>query len=153
MLCRKLPLVFSLVALSLLAACSKDMEVQNRTKTQRRPAVSAPTGTIAARMNVRIGPSGSDQALATRGRERFSISCTPCHDAAGSGNGLVVQRGFPQPESFLSSRVVQLSDQNLYDTITGGLGVMPAFKRFITSEDRRAIVAYIRVLQREGHAK
>jgi mono/diheme cytochrome c family protein len=48
---------------------------------------------------------------------------------------------------------MQLSDQNLYDTITGGLGVMPAFKRFITSEDRRAIVAYIRVLQREGHAK
>ena len=36
-----------------------------------------------------------DAAVLDRGQERFNIYCTPCHDRTGSGNGMVVQRGYP----------------------------------------------------------
>jgi hypothetical protein len=29
-----------------------------------------------------------------RGRQRYNIYCTPCHAYTGSGNGMIVQRGF-----------------------------------------------------------
>ena len=29
-----------------------------------------------------------------RGRERYNIYCTPCHDYTGNANGMIVQRGF-----------------------------------------------------------
>jgi hypothetical protein len=32
-----------------------------------------------------------------RGRERFNIYCSPCHDRTGSGRGMVVRRGFKPP--------------------------------------------------------
>ncbi|MGH9706133.1 MAG: c-type cytochrome, partial [Candidatus Acidiferrales bacterium] len=32
-----------------------------------------------------------------RGRQRYNIYCSPCHDYTGSGNGMIVQRGFPHP--------------------------------------------------------
>ena len=35
-----------------------------------------------------------------RGRERYNIYCTPCHDYTGSGRGIIVQRGFPPPPTF-----------------------------------------------------
>ena len=34
-----------------------------------------------------------------RGRERYNIFCTPCHDRVGSGRGMVVRRGYQQPTS------------------------------------------------------
>ena len=40
-----------------------------------------------------------------RGRERYNIYCTPCHDYTGNGNGLIVQRGFPLPPSYHIQRL------------------------------------------------
>ena len=48
------------------------------------------------------------QAVLDRGQERYNIYCTPCHDATGSGNGLVVQRGFPKPQTYHSDRLRQM---------------------------------------------
>src|SRR5512145_1783874 len=36
-------------------------------------------------------------ALLARGRERYNIYCTPCHDHVGTGHGVIVQRGYPHP--------------------------------------------------------
>ena len=41
--------------------------------------------------------------LLRRGQERFNIYCAPCHDRTGSGQGIVVKKGFLPPPSFLSS--------------------------------------------------
>ena len=40
-----------------------------------------------------------------RGRERYNVYCTPCHDYTGSGEGMIVQRGFPQPPSYHIQRL------------------------------------------------
>jgi mono/diheme cytochrome c family protein len=96
-----------------------------------------------------------DEALARRGRERFDIYCAACHDRAGSGHGMVVQRGFPPPPDltgFASQRARGLTNQQLFDTISSGVRNMPSYAAQIPARDRWAIVAWLRVLQRSQHA-
>src|SRR6476660_6633361 len=45
------------------------------------------------------------QEVLDRGEQRFNIYCAPCHDRTGSGNGMVVQRGYRQPPSFHIGRL------------------------------------------------
>ena len=54
---------------------------------------------------VRELPFKVDEAVLSRGQERYNIFCTPCHDATGSGRGMVVQRGYKQPPSFHDERL------------------------------------------------
>ena len=39
-----------------------------------------------------------------RGEQRFNIYCTPCHDRTGSGNGMIVRRGYRRPPTYHSDR-------------------------------------------------
>jgi mono/diheme cytochrome c family protein len=92
------------------------------------------------------------QEALDRGQERFNIFCTPCHDATGSGNGLVVQRGYPQPPSFHQDRLRKIEAGYFFDVITNGFGRMPDYRTQINPSDRWYIVAYIRALQLAQHA-
>src|SRR5262245_26144792 len=60
-----------------------------------------------------------------RGRQRFGIFCAMCHDATGSGRGMVVRRGFPQPPSFHIPRLRQAPVGYIFNVITNGYGAMP----------------------------
>ena len=82
-----------------------------------------------------------------RGRERFDIFCSPCHDRAGTGNGMVVQRGFKKPVSFHDPRLRASPVGYFFGNITKGFGQMPSYADQIPVRDRWAIVAYIRALQ------
>ena len=90
--------------------------------------------------------------LLARGRERFDAVCSECHDRTGSGNGMVVQRGFPQPPSFHVDRLRNAPIGHFYDVITNGYGVMYSYATRVEPEDRWAIAAYIRALQLSHHA-
>jgi mono/diheme cytochrome c family protein len=87
-----------------------------------------------------------------RGRERYNIYCSPCHDYTGSGRGLVVQRGFPPPPSYHLERLVKAPAGHFFEVISNGYGAMYSYASRITPEDRWAIVAYIRALQLSQHA-
>lgn len=89
-----------------------------------------------------------------RGQERFNIYCSPCHDRMGTGNGMIVRRGFnhPPPPSYHIDRLRQAPDGYLFDVITNGLGAMPDYAAQIAPADRWAIVAYVRALQLSQHA-
>jgi mono/diheme cytochrome c family protein len=87
-----------------------------------------------------------------RGQERFNIFCTPCHDATGSGNGLVVQRGYPRPQTYHSDRLRNVEAGYFFDVMTNGFGRMPDYRAQISPRDRWNIVAYIRALQLSQHA-
>jgi mono/diheme cytochrome c family protein len=87
-----------------------------------------------------------------RGRERFNVYCTPCHDYTGSGEGMIVQRGFPQPPSFHIDRLRQAPIGHFYDVMTNGFGAMYSYAARVTPEDRWRIAAYIRALQLSEHA-
>jgi hypothetical protein len=90
-----------------------------------------------------------------RGRERYNIYCTPCHDYTGSGHGMIVQRGMPVPPSFHIDRLRQESAGHFFDIMTNGLGNMYSYAARVEPEDRWRIVAYIRALQlsRQGTAQ
>nr|WP_244514727.1 cytochrome c [Ensifer sp. LCM 4579] len=91
-------------------------------------------------------------ALLERGRERFGIYCTPCHDEAGYGRGTVPARGFPSPPSFHTKRLRQAPASHFVDVITKGHGVMYSYADRVDASDRWAIAAYIRALQLSQNA-
>lgn len=92
-------------------------------------------------------PFPIDQRALRRGQERFNIYCSPCHDRTGTGQGMIVRRGFRAPPSFHSDRLRQTEPGMFFQHITKGLGVMPDYAQQISPEDRWAIIAYIRALQ------
>ena len=89
-----------------------------------------------------------------RGRERFTIYCSPCHGRVGDGKGLIVQRGFrKQPPSYHIDRLRQAPVGHFFDVMSNGFGAMPSYAARIPIDDRWRIVAYVRVLQFSQHAE
>jgi Cytochrome C oxidase, cbb3-type, subunit III len=82
-----------------------------------------------------------------RGRERFNIYCTPCHDYTGRGHGMIVQRGFPPPPSYHIDRLRNAPAGHFFEVMTNGFGSMYSYASRVSPEDRWRIVAYIRALQ------
>ena len=87
------------------------------------------------------------RSLMERGQERYNINCAPCHDRAGTGNGMIVQRGFPRPPSLHEARLQQAAPGHVVRVITLGYGMMASYANRVEPADRWAIAAYIRALQ------
>lgn len=82
-----------------------------------------------------------------RGRQRFDIYCTPCHDYTGSGEGMIVRRGFPAPPSYHTAKLVNAPVGHFFDVMTNGYGTMFSYASRVSVKDRWRIAAYIRALQ------
>jgi mono/diheme cytochrome c family protein len=94
--------------------------------------------------------------LIARGQERFNVFCRHCHGAIGDGEGMIAQRGYKVERpvaSYHTDRLRQMPVGHFFDVITNGYGAMFPFSDRIPVEDRWAIVAYIRVLQRSQNAQ
>ena len=74
-------------------------------------------GTIVGKPEETFPFRGTLQVL-QRGQERYDIYCTPCHDRLGSGEGMVVRRGFRRPPSYHLDRLRQAPPGYFYDVIT-----------------------------------
>ncbi len=159
-----------------------DMDNQPRYKPQSRnplfadrramrPPVAGTVarGTLAANPGVTTGRIAEDwisvspleltPEIMQRGRERFDVFCSPCHGLAGSGDGMVAMRAdelqegtWTPPTSFHTDLIRERPDGQLFNTITNGIRNMPAYGPQIPVEDRWAIVAYVRALQRSQNA-
>jgi len=70
----------------------------------------------------------------------------------GDGDGTVVERGMRPPVSFHAERLRQATPGYFFDAITNGFGTMFDLSDRISAEDRWAIVAYVRALQRSQSA-
>jgi mono/diheme cytochrome c family protein len=175
-LSRKTPtLLLALAAAALLAGCRQDMHDQPKFIPLResgfysdhRSARPLVEGTVAR------GHLDDDELLTTgkvdgkdatgfpwpvtaemmaRGRERFDIYCSPCHDRTGGGDGMIVRRGYRRPPSFHIDRLREAPVGHFFDAMTNGFGAMPDYRAQVTVPDRWAIAAYIRALQASQHA-
>jgi hypothetical protein len=169
--------VFSVAAVALtLFGCRLDMHVQPKYlpyegtdffadgRSERQPVA----GTIARGqlrldelfysgkqngVEANVFPFPITRADLERGRERYNVYCTPCHDYTGSGEGMIVQRGFPQPPSYHIDRLRTAPVGHFYGVITNGFGAMYSYAARIEPADRWRIAAYIRVLQLSQNAK
>jgi mono/diheme cytochrome c family protein len=102
---------------------------------------------------VQTGPIPTTAELLARGQERFDIFCSPCHDRAGTGTGIVIRRGFrSQPSSFHIDRLRDAPDGYFFDIISNGFGAMQDYGAQIPPADRWAIVSYVRALQLSQYA-
>jgi mono/diheme cytochrome c family protein len=100
-----------------------------------------------------VSRMGGPEAMLTRGRARYGVYCTPCHDGTGNGNGLAKKRAVASgatafvPPTFHQDRIRHMPDGQLFATITNGKNNMPPYAMQIPVNDRWAIVSYVRVLQ------
>jgi len=85
--------------------------------------------------------------ILAQGQVQYNAFCTPCHDYAGTGQGIAVQRGYSQPPSFHTDELRAAPVGHIYGVITNGLGQMPSYAEQVPVLDRWAIVAYVRALQ------
>lgn len=83
----------------------------------------------------------------SRGKERYEIYCSVCHDTVGYGRGMVVRRGFKQPTSFHEERLRNAPPGYFFEVITKGFGAMYDYAAQVKPHDRWAIIAYIKALQ------
>jgi hypothetical protein len=159
---------FALVAGTLFTACT-DMYNQPKYKPLResksfangssRPLVE---GTVArgyartdellytGKINGKLAdvfPHKVTPEILKRGQDRFNTFCSPCHGRLGNGLGMIVQRGFPRPNSFHSDSVRTKPVGYYFDVITNGFGRMYSYAPSVPVDDRWAIVAYVRALQ------
>ncbi len=102
----------------------------------------APSGEFVA-----SSPIPVDDALIARGHQRYVIYCQPCHDARGFGKGILFQRAKVPTASFHDDKIKNYPDGQIFDVITNGFGLMPAYRWPIPPRDRWAIIAWVRQLQ------
>jgi mono/diheme cytochrome c family protein len=96
-------------------------------------------------------PVATDEEFIRHGRDRYSIYCSVCHDALGTGRGKIVERGYTKPPSFHIPRLREAPVGRLFAVVSEGYGSMPSYAGQIPMEDRWAIVAYVRALQASQH--
>jgi cbb3-type cytochrome c oxidase subunit III len=97
-------------------------------------------------------PFPIDRQVLLRGQERFDIFCSPCHDRVGTGQGMIVRRGYRPPPSLHIERLRAAPPGHFFDVISHGFGAMPDYAGQIPPYDRWAIAAYIRALQLSQNA-
>ncbi len=102
--------------------------------------------------------------LVYRGQDRFNIYCTPCHGYAGYGDGMVNKRAMElvnlglngttwvQPKNMHEQLIREQPVGQTFNTITNGVRNMSGYAAQIPVEDRWAIVAYVKALQRSQTA-
>jgi mono/diheme cytochrome c family protein len=108
---------------------------------------------------VDICPIAIDKKAIERGRERFNIYCAVCHDALGTGNGKIVERGYLPPPNYhtdysrgFERRGIKVLLRDVpvgyyFEVISRGYGGMPDYASQIPPDDRWKIIAYVRALQ------
>ena len=119
--------------------------------TQVYPFEDAPvnTGRVTGATNfIELNPFPVTSALLARGQQRFTIYCSPCHGQTGEGNGITKKIGAMAVVANLhDKRIVQLTDGEIFNTVSYGKLNMQGYAPQIPVEDRWAIIAYLRALQ------
>ena len=91
--------------------------------------------------------------LMERGRERFTINCSPCHGDTAAGNGISSKFGLVTIANLHQERIRKMADGEIFNTLTNGKNTMMGYGDRIQVQDRWAIIAYVRALQKsQGEA-
>ncbi|WNG50295.1 cytochrome c [Archangium minus] len=81
------------------------------------------------------------------GQKKYNIVCSQCHGQLGDGNSVVAENmALRLPPSLLE--IANKPDGHVFVAMTEGYGVMPSFAGELNIQERWAVVAYVRALQR-----
>ncbi len=160
----------------LLAGCATTMKVQpkylpdsasefypDHTAAQVPPANTVARGQVISDTTLLTGKTNGQAATdfpfpltrddLVRGQSLFNGICAPCHDRVGTGNGVVVQRGFSKPPSLQADNIRNMPAGQIFDVITNGFGAMPPYGPILQAPDRWRVIGYLRALQLSQNAK
>jgi mono/diheme cytochrome c family protein len=99
-------------------------------------------------------PLPVSSALLAEGRTQFGIVCATCHGVLGDGKSPVAEKmQLRKPPSLLTEEIGSLPPGRIYRIVTVGYGLMPANDYQLTAEQRWAVVAYLKALERSQTAK
>jgi len=91
--------------------------------------------------------------LLLAGRLRYERICATCHGTLGDGvSEVAAKMPFVKPVSFHDPSVRAFPPGRIYQVVSFGYGLMPSFSYVLTIEERWAVVAYVRALQRSQNA-
>jgi len=93
-------------------------------------------------------PQDVSYEMMLRGQERYQIFCAVCHGDSGNGAGITRAYGMSATASLLDQRIIDMSEGEIFNTITWGKNTMGAYGNRVPVEDRWAIILYMRALQR-----
>jgi mono/diheme cytochrome c family protein len=113
-----------------------------------------------------VDPAKLKEAL-DRGQTVFNVYCAVCHGRTGKGDGMIVQRGFVKPPSFVlppegEREAMEKGDphrwertqylqtappRHVYDAISNGFGGMYSYGERVKPADRWKVAAYVKALQ------
>ncbi|MEO0453916.1 MAG: cytochrome c [Verrucomicrobiota bacterium] len=96
-------------------------------------------------------PISVTEELLQKGKERYNINCAICHGELGLGNGVTTRFGVNGVANYHSDLYYNMPEGKLYNTVVHGKGNMIGLPH-LSIEERWAVVAYIRVLQRSQKA-
>ena len=98
-------------------------------------------------------PAGLDitDAFIERGQGRYQIYCAPCHGTLGDGNGITKSYGMLTTPTYHDDRLRGMAEGEIFHTITHGKNTMMSYADKLSPDDRWAVVAYVRALQRAAH--
>jgi mono/diheme cytochrome c family protein len=105
-----------------------------------------PDGTFARGFPVPVS-----EKMIRRGQNRYMIYCYPCHGALGDGNGITKSYGMLVTPSYHDDRLRTMPEGEIFNTITHGKNTMFSYADKLAPDDRWAVVAYVRALQRARH--
>jgi mono/diheme cytochrome c family protein len=129
-----------------LSGCSRDMQEQPSYQPQEAPRRHSPAGSV---------PRGSRAILSTvqrhdrspaSGQEVYRVNCLHCHGPGGIGDGVVAGYLKELPANLLSRAVQDKPQSELYDIVTHGKDMMPAFRGELSADERNAVARYVKSL-------
>lgn len=97
---------------------------------------------------VEVIPIPVTMELMERGRSRFEIYCAPCHGYLANGDSMVSRNMALRPPPALHPVMSTHPPGYIYTVITYGYGMMPSYESALTVDERWAVVAYLRALNR-----
>jgi len=107
------------------------------------------TGRITGTTNfLEVNPLPVTAELLQRGQEVFNIHCAACHSKLGDGNGTPKRiNAMAVVANLHDKRIVELTDGELFNTVSYGKGLMLGYAGNLPIQDRWAAIAYLRALQ------
>jgi mono/diheme cytochrome c family protein len=83
------------------------------------------------------------------GHRKFTIYCAVCHGEGGFGGSIVAENmGPPRPPSLRTEAMLAQPAGYIFDIATHGKGRMPPYSAQLSPDERWAVVAYVRGLQK-----
>lgn len=142
------------IVLLLAAGCGEDMQEQPSFQSQESPRRHSPEGSVpqTSRSALLAPPSQTPESV-QKGASLFDINCAHCHGKVGLGDGPVGKYLVLPPFNLRAEQTQQRSPDEIFDILTNGRVIMPAFKGVLSAEERWAIVYFVKSFESGGQKR